>query len=410
MSGDTANLWQRLRHFVMAVGLRFYRDGCTMRAASLAYSSLLSLVPLLAVMFAVLKGLGVQHRLEPLLLSRLSLDPTTTESIIGYIDRTNVGTLGTLGAALLIFTVVGVLSGIEASFNHIWRVEQNRGPWRQVTDYLGVVLLTPFLLLAAVALTSSMQLQSVLDWMTHVRYFGQVVINSVRLVPILFNAVAIGMLYTVMPNRRPYAPAVLLAAVLAGAGWQLVQWAYLRLQIGVANYNAIYGAMAQLPVTLVWLDVSWLVVLLGAEIAAVYEFGSPVALESSGAVHRPAVAIRILVRSAEAFESGGPPVALLPMARELGVTIETLQEVIDWLIARGWLARVEGEPPCYILARQPSTISLEPLAELIDTSSLPRSRLEPAHQLLQDLSTAERSVWAKWTLADIVHPPARDMK
>src|SRR5262249_37473452 len=159
-SDSNRGRWHGTADFASAVAQRFYADQCLMRASALAYTSLLSIVPLMALMFAVLKGLGVQHRLEPVLLSRLSLSPETTELIIGYIDKTNVSTLGALGAATLVFTVISVLGTIEASFNHIWRVTRQRTLWRQVTDYLGVVLLTPFLLLAGAALTSASRVHS----------------------------------------------------------------------------------------------------------------------------------------------------------------------------------------------------------------------------------------------------------
>src|SRR5215470_357141 len=120
-SRHNRSLLIRALQFVRAVPQRFFADGCLLYASALTYTTLLSLVPLLALMFAVLKGLGVQHRLEPLLLSRLSLSPDTNELIIGYIDKTNVSTLGALGAATLVFTVISVLGTIEASFNHIWR-------------------------------------------------------------------------------------------------------------------------------------------------------------------------------------------------------------------------------------------------------------------------------------------------
>ena len=254
----------RARRFIGTVVVRFYADTCLLHASALTYTSLLSLVPLLALMFAVLKGLGVQRRLEPLLLSQLSLSPEVTESVLTYIDRTNVGTLGTLGAVALLLTVVSVLGSIEASLNHIWRVTQGRGVFRKITDYLSVVLLTPFLLLAGVAVTSSLQAQRVLDWLLGTQYVGAAVMHGLSLLPIVMNALAIGMLYAVMPNRRQSPMALTLGALVAGAVWQAVQWSYVRLQIGVANYNAIYGALSQLPVTLVWLYVSWTVILAGA--------------------------------------------------------------------------------------------------------------------------------------------------
>ena len=264
---------QRAVAFIVAVARRFYSDRCLTHASALAYASLLSIVPLLALMFAVLKGLGVQQRLEPLLLSRLALDPETVTQIMGYIDRVNVGTLGTIGVAALMLTVVNVLGSVETGFNYIWRVRRSRSWLRKATDYLSVLLLTPFLLLGAVAITSSLQVQHVLQWLLGVQYVGDALVQTLRLTPLVMNAVALGVLYAVMPNRQPSMRAIVVGALVAGAAWQVVQVGYVMMQIGVAKYNAIYGALSQLPLLLVWLYISWAVVLAGAELAAVCEFG-----------------------------------------------------------------------------------------------------------------------------------------
>ena len=259
--------------FLVATGQRFHADNCFLRASALAYVSLLSLVPVLAVMFSILKGLGVQRRLEPILLSRLSLHPDTTAAILGYIDRTNFGRLGAFGGAALLLTIYSLLSSVETSFNHIWRVARERTYAQQLTHYFGVVLLTPFLLLTAVALTSSLQLDQISHWARGNELLSDAVMGVLGAAPMAMNIIALVVFYAVMPNRRPFWPSVLLGAIAAGIGWHIVQVGYLRLQIGVARYNAIYGAMSQVPVTLVWQYVSWLIVLAGAELAAVYEFG-----------------------------------------------------------------------------------------------------------------------------------------
>lgn len=393
---------RRLVSFVIAAGRRFYADKCLVWASALAYSSLLSLVPLLAVMFAVLKGMGVQHRLEPLLLSRLSLSAETTSAIIGYIDRTNVKTLGALGAATLLLSVISVLNSIESSFNHIWRVRRSRTLWRRVTDYLGVVLLAPFLLLATIALTSTMHVQQLLEWLARGRYLGSAVVYGLRLAPVLVNAAAIGLVYAVMPNRRPHVPAVMFSALGAGAAWQAVQVAYVSLQIGVARYNAIYGALAQLPVTLVWLYISWVVVLAGAELAATYELGADGAASPGAAVNRAAVALHVLVRAAHAFVGAGGAIRPAVLARELRVDGGELADIIEMLMRCGWLAPLEDDPPRYVLALDPAGIGLAPLQDLSTTGVVPHACDPRVTPLLHAVSGAGRRVWSEWTLADVL--------
>lgn len=386
--------WQRS---VIAVSRRFMADQCLVHASALAYISLLSLVPLLAVMFAVLKGLGIQNRLEPLLLSRLSLNPETSAAIIGYIDRTQLATLGTLGALTLVLSVIGVLGAIEATFNHIWRVTQGRSLWRKLTDFLGVVLLTPFLLLMGVTITSSLQVQAVLDWASTTQGIGTAALQVLGLVPIGINALAIGLLYAVLPNRRPYPRAIVGSALLAGAAWHVVQWLYVSLQIGVAQYNAIYGVMSQLPITLVWLYVSWVIVLAGAELAAFAELGG----EPAGRVcpHEGAVALEILVRSARAFRSGEGPLDAVRLARSLRVPLGTVLRICTQLDTWGWVRAVDAVPGRVVLTRDAAQIDLGQLA-LLPAGRIPRNCSPEVLALLGDLEERTRAGWRSLRLPD----------
>ncbi|HUI28407.1 MAG TPA: YhjD/YihY/BrkB family envelope integrity protein [Candidatus Kryptonia bacterium] len=389
----------RLRRFIGAVVARFYADQCLLHASALTYTSLLSLVPLLALMFAVLKGLGVQRRLEPLLLSQLSLSPEVTASVLTYIDRTNVGTLGTLGAVALVGTVLSVLGSIERSFNYIWRVRHGRTWWRKATDYVSTVLLTPFLLLAAVALTSSAQEQGLMRWLLNAEYLGSVVVRLLGMAPIVMNTIALGILYAVMPNRRPYVPGVILGAMVAGVVWQLVQREYVAMQIGVARYNAIYGALAQLPVTLVWIYVSWAVVLGGAELAAVYEFGADETAAGTSTTSRWAIALHLLLRAADAFRHGDGAIQPGHIARELHLAPSLVVDSAEQLRDAGILAAIDGTHDTYVLARDPATIPLGALTHAIDDVNVPlgcdprvRSMLDTAkaasHASLQDVTLA----------------------
>ncbi|MDX2170113.1 MAG: YihY/virulence factor BrkB family protein, partial [Deltaproteobacteria bacterium] len=365
------------------------------RASALAYTSLLSLVPLFAIMFAVLKGLGVQSRLEPLLLSRLSLDQETTDQIIAYIDKVNVGTLGSIGAAALVLTVISVLGTIEASFNYIWRVAQQRTLWRKVSDYLGVVMITPFLLLAAGALTSAAQVQQVIEFVTTNGLLGGVAVRILALTPIVMNVVALGVLYLVMPNRRGDWRALLPGALFAGTAWYLVQTLYVQLQVGVANYNAIYGAMAQLPVTLAWLYVSWAIVLAGAELAAVLEYGGEAVAAGARTVDRRAVALELLVRAARAFAGDGEAPTAVRVARELHLDVALVLEVAADLRTRGWLAADEDHPGRLVLARAPAALDLGELAELSTPGWIPaRADAAVTNALGEVAASAQRTLAA----------------
>jgi len=392
----------RIGRLVVAVVWRFQADHGLMRASSLAYTSLLSLVPLLAVMFAVLKGLGVQRRLEPILLSRLALQPETTQAIIEYIDRTSFHTLGVFGGIALLLTIYSLLGNIESSFNFIWRVRQGRTFWQEVGHYSAVVLLTPFLLLGAVALTSSLQVVQLASWARERQLLGDAMVIGLGLVPPLMNVLALAVLYAVMPNRRAYWPSVLLGAIVAGIGWHLVQVAYLQLQFGMARYNAIYGALSQLPITLVWQYVSWVIVLAGAELAAVFEFGEMAQREEGERDRSAALAIELLVRAARAFGGSGPGVSLRDVARTLRVPYLQVYDAAQWLVSKRWIAALADSEDRYVLVLAPERIHLGDLVELAGVGMAPLPGCVQTDQIVGRLLAAQRGAWDRSTLADML--------
>ncbi|MEW6270532.1 MAG: YihY/virulence factor BrkB family protein [Thermodesulfobacteriota bacterium] len=388
---------------------RFYADRCLEAAAALTYTSLLSLVPLFALMFAVLKGLGAQHRLEPVLLSRLALDPEVTERIMTFIDNTNVRTIGAIGAAFLVVTVISVLGSIESSFNIIWRVVRGRSWWRKITDYVAVVLLIPFLLLLAVGITSAVREQTFLQQLLQVEVLHGAVLLALRLAPIAMNVVAIAILYAVMPNRRPHVKSILIAALLAGIAWQVVQVAYVSLQIGVARASAVYGALAQLPVTLVWIYVSWTVVLAGAELAAVIEYGPEPEPEAARDVSRWAVALHVLVRAAERFRGSGGAIELGEVGKELDVSSETVAEVVAKLCKAHALAVVDDDgKESFVLARDPAMLDLSLLADEFGEARPPEGADARVCALLHGLEEQRRRELASRTLVELVEAPTAD--
>lgn len=369
----TENPLLRGLRFLYAIGLRFYADGCLIHASALAYTTLLSLVPLLALMFAVLKGLGARGRLEHWLLTQLGLSADVTDRIIGFVAETNAGTLTTLGVVALLFTAISVLGNVEASLNHIWRVRTGRVWWRKLSDYLSVVLLTPFLLLAGFGATSFLAEQEMLKGLLANEVLGEAWAQGLRLIPYGFNVLALAIVYTVMPNRRPEFRAIVIAAVVAGISWQLVQVAYVQLQIGVARANLVYGALAQLPVTLVWVYLSWTIVLAGAEVAALLEFGlDAVELEEEP----PApwhVALQVLVRAAEAFEGRRGGVEPRALAREIQVPSGVVDAVADRLEEAGYLATLAGSGRRLVLACRPEEIDLGAVSGAVEAPLAARS-------------------------------------
>ncbi len=273
-------LWlKRALCFLNNLGTAFVTHQAPLRASALTYTTLLSLVPFLAIAFSVLKGLGVQNALEPLLLQVAGESSRETVSqIIGYVNNTNVKSLGVVGLLFLLVTVVSLLSTIEDAFNNIWGVLETRSLQRRFSDYLSVVVVGPLLLMVAMSMTSSLQSQWLVQWLVRNTLLGEAILLPFRLVPYLSVWVAMTFLYSYIPNARVRFRSAVLGGVVAGTIWQVTQWGYFHFQVGVANYNAIYGALAALPIFLVWIYTSWLIVLFGLELVRTHQETTPVYL------------------------------------------------------------------------------------------------------------------------------------
>lgn len=251
----------------------FRRHNCIQHAAALTFNTLLALIPLLAIMFALLKGLGVHNTIEPMLLKQLSVgSEEVVANIITYINNTNVGRLGSVGLVMLVFTVLALLSNIEKSFNDLWQVQETRSLFRRFADYFSVVTLGPLFVLAAVSMNTSIRSQHVVQWLLSKPVFGDALLLLFEVLPFFAIWAAFIFLYMFVPNTKVKLVSALVGGISAGSLWLLTQWAYINFQYGVGKYNAIYGTMAALPIFMIWLYVSWMITLLGVELCWAFQF------------------------------------------------------------------------------------------------------------------------------------------
>ncbi len=361
----------------------FLQDLCMLRASALTFASLLGLVPVLAVAFAVLRGLGWSGgRLESLILDRATvLSPEAIRVIVSYIDKTNFAGLGVIGGSLLFFTVISLLTNVEVSFNAIWGDVPARPFFRRVSDYLAVIVVAPLLLAVATSLTAALQSSSALSWLSRFGGVGVTVDYIVRWTAVGVVWLLFAFLYIVIPNTKVRLHAALAGGIVAGSVWQLTQWSYIRFQIGVANYNAIYGALAQLPLLMAWFYISWVIVLIGAEIAfAVQNVASYSherrAAKASGHALVEYAGLAVAKELARAAEGEGQPPSVEEMALELDVPVRVIREIVTALARAGLIHGSGDRPERYYLSLAPHRI---PLARLLDVL---RGRVEEDPQAI----------------------------
>jgi membrane protein len=245
---------------------RFLDDACATSASALTYYSLLSFVPVIAVLFAIAKGFGFRVDLENLLRSYFDENVVVIDQVMEYanraIENARGGVITGIGIFILLWAVVRVLNSTEAAMNRIWRLKRGRGLRRVFTDYLSVLFIAPLLVMLGsgvnVFLTTGLE-----TYLPELAPWGE---RLFKMLPYLLVWVLFIFIYMFMPATPVRFRHAFWAALVAGTLYQVVQWFYIRFQVGVNAYNAIYGSLAALPLLLAWVQLSWSIVLWGAEL------------------------------------------------------------------------------------------------------------------------------------------------
>ena len=316
-----------------------------LRAAALTYYTMLSLVPLLALTFALLKAFGVQNLLQPLIIEKLNVGGgQAADVILGYINNTQVTRLGAVGLIFLIIAVVSLLTNVEEAFNHIWGVKSVRPMLRRFSDYLSVILVGPLLIITAISMTSTLASNSLVQTLIEKQMVGDFVLLLFKVTPFVFMWLAFTGLYVFMSNIKVEWRAAFIGGVVGGTLWQIAQVGYIHFQVGVGRYNAIYGTMAALPIFMIWLYLSWVIVLFGLGVCYAKQN-----LRTSGRDLRRSevsrnsfdqVVLALLVTLADRFAKGEPPVSHEQLAKYLFVSPRLCRSIINLLLKIGFVTEI----------------------------------------------------------------------
>ncbi|GAB7022512.1 YihY/virulence factor BrkB family protein [Salidesulfovibrio brasiliensis] len=354
----------------------FFQDQCIIRAAALTFTTILSFVPFLAVAFSISKGFGLQNAefIRNLLMRLTTGKVEVVDKIIGYINNTNVQTLGWVGVATLLFTVFSLIGTIERAFNTIWRVQKGRTAWRKVADFFPVILICPMFLIVASSFNVSLQKQDVVKSLLSISAISYLEAGLLKLAPLLFILIAFAFMYAFIPFTKVKVSSALFGGLIGGVLWQGAQWVYINWQIGAAKYNAIYGSFAQFPLLLMWLYISWVIVLLGAEVSyASQNLGSFLKQRTFGnasALEKQKIAVVILAMIVKRFEQGEE----LPCAEEISdklvAPLGVVEELAELFIKAGFLVPVDsGDCERYAPARRLDGIRIDEIIRIINTNA-----------------------------------------
>lgn len=396
------------------VAASFLKDRCLMQASALSYATVLSIVPLLAVAFAVTKGLGLYDapQVRQLLLGLTAERAEVADSILQYIQNTNVQALGVIGTAFLLVTAVSLVGTIESAFNAVWKVPADRELGKRFINYVAVIVICPVFFFAAFGATAGLQNTALVRWLLEFALLSRAYLLFLAFLPYLMLWAALFLLYRFLPNTRVRFSSAALSALLAATLWQMTQRLYIGYQAGATGYNAVYGSFAQIPLLFLWLYVSWLILLLGAEVGHALERRRDIRDGEEAAALSPAdrrsLGLFILAALAADADARLAPATAPELAARLDAPRSGVETLLGILRTAGLTARIECEnaDPAWLLAAPPDRITVAEAVAALETAR-PDSAPEPAF-LARNATFAARlapladpAVAARTTLRDL---------
>jgi membrane protein len=365
-----------------------------LQAMALAFKTLLSLAPLLAVIFSLLKAFGVHNRMEPALAEALAplgdKGQEITAHLIGFVNKMSAGALGSVGLVTLLITVLSLMGTIEEAFNHIWRVRSPRKLARRFSDYLSAILVGPVLVFAAVTITATLQNNVIVQALLSLQAVGTVILTLLRLVPYLALWGAFSFVYMFIPNTRVRLRSALIGGLVAAILWQTVGWGFAVFVASSTRYYVIYSSFAILLLFLLWLHVGWVIVLLGAQVTYAHQhihyFSADQDLAQSPA-GREKLALKIMLLIGRNFRRGLDPLDMTEIAAQLGLPAGVVKDFIS-MFAEVKLVRLLADQDTSVLGRDPATITIKEILDCVRNSGKivhPQAMRQEAENVIEDL-------------------------
>jgi len=368
---------------IVILAIRGYiEDKCKFRASALTYFTLLSIVPVIAMMFGIAKGFGLEEKVKAEIMARLQGQQEIAEKVIEFstklLESASGGWIAGIGIVFIFWAIIKVLSNIEHSFNDIWGVKKPRSIGRKFSDYLSVMLVCPILLVMASSATVMIgtQIRNLLEAYPVFQTAGPVIFPALRLLPYATIWVAFTFIFIFMPNTKVKFTSGLLAGIVAGTLFQVVQIGYVEFQIGVTKASAVYGSFAALPLFLIWLQISWLVVLFGAELSFAhqnvdtYEFEQDSLSVSNS--YKKLLSLMIAHKLIKNFCAGEGPLDAPTISQSLEIPIRLVRQILYELNQAGVICetRAEGEDReiSYQPARDAQTLTVKYVVDALEHS------------------------------------------
>jgi len=370
--------WIRKALTLLRLTIRFFTAKRVLtHAAALTYSTLLAIVPIMAVVFAIARGFGYNRYIEVWFRDALASQPQAADTIIGFVNsylvHTKSGIFLGVGLVFMLYTVLSLVSNIETTFNEIWQVKKPRSIFRTVTDYLAMFFLLPLFIIVATGLSlyvTTIAMQVTADYML----VGPAVKTLLDVAPFLLMSALFIALYVFMPNTHVNLRSAVVPGLLAGCAMQFLQLLYVNSQLWVTGYNAIYGSFAALPLFMLWVQLSWAICLFGAVLTYTnqtldyYDYNG----DDRQPSHRAQLLLSALLMGAvcRRFADGGRPLTAMELRQLTNIPIRVVNDLLYKLIEARLLIEIssdeKGEASRYMPSESLSNLSVGSLVDRLE--------------------------------------------
>ena len=346
-------------------------------ASALTYSTLLAIVPIMAVVFAIARGFGYNKYIEDWFREALASQPQAAEIIIGFVNsylvHTKSGVFLGVGLIFMLWTVIMLINNIEQTFNYIWQVKKPRSIFRTITDYMAMFLLMPIIIVVTSGI--SIFVAAISDDVEGYILLAPVMRFFIALLPYIFMSAVFIALYLFMPNTKVKFSCVIVPGILAGVAMQGLQLFYIHSQIWVSSYNAIYGSFAALPLFMLWVQISWTICLFCAELCYtnqnLEDFAFRAQTEDISHRYRLMLSVILASKICRRFEDGGKPYTALALKLETGIPVRIVNDLLYEMTNVHVLIEVtsdeKGEESFFLPAEPNSRLSVGTLVDRLES-------------------------------------------
>jgi membrane protein len=342
-----------LRHqriFILTLR-KFLEDKCLLRASALTFYSLLSVGPVLALALGIAKWFGLQNRFETEILAKLPAQEEILNGVLNYahflLENTRGGLIAGVSLAMLLWSAMKVLGHLEQSFNHIWQVRKSRSWKTKISNYLSFLVLAPLFLLiySSIPAFIARQLDDLSGNITLMAKVSPTIMELLQLLPYLLVWLLFSLVYFLIPNTRVRLGSGILGSMLAGIAYLAFQWVLIDFQVGITRYNPIYGSLAALPLLLLWMNIGWIILLIGAEYTYAHQNVDLYEHEPDYTGISPRfkteLTLHILHHMVKRFSKGEEPLSVERFSQQLEIPVFLVQNIMNQLVETGLVSTID---------------------------------------------------------------------